>query len=110
MKADITFRGMEHTDAIEQYVAKNLAKFKKYFGKEDPEATFIHVVLDGQLKHAIYNVEIRVKSPHFDLVAQREGTKMYPLIDEVSHIMEAELEKAKRKLIDDIQHRDKFNV
>ena len=34
MQADLTFRGMEPTDAIEDFVKKNIVKFKKYLGKE----------------------------------------------------------------------------
>ena len=110
MKADLTFRGMDHTQAMEDYVAKNLKKFNKYLGKEDPEATFVHVVLEGQQKHNVFKVEIRVKTPHFDVIAGREGKEMYPLIDEVMRIMERELEQEKQKLLDAIQKRDKFQV
>ncbi len=103
MQADLTFRGMEPTEAIEEFVSKNIIKFKKYFGKEDPDATFVHIVLEGNHNHHMYMVEIRVKSPHFDVVAKREGKDMYPLIDETVKVMDRELEKAKRKLVDEIQ-------
>ena len=103
MQADLTFRGMEPTEAIEDFVKKNIAKFKKYLGKEDPDATFIHVVLEGNHNHNIYKVEIRVKTPHFNVVAQREGKEMYPLIDETVKVMDRELEKAKNKLLDSMQ-------
>lgn len=103
MQADLTFRGMDPTDAIEAHVAKNIKKFKKYLGKEDPDATFIHIVLEGNHNHDIYKVEIRVKTPNFDLIASREGKDMYPLIDETVHVMDRELERAKTKLIDSVQ-------
>lgn len=103
MQADLTFRGMEPTDAIEDFVKKNIVKFKKYLGKEDPDATFIHVVLEGNHNHNIYTVEIRVKTPHFNVVAEREGKDMYPLIDETVKVMDRELEKAKNKLLDSMQ-------
>lgn len=109
MKLDLVFRGMEHTDAIKDHVLKNVEKFKKYLGKEDPDATFVHVTLSGQINHDIYKVEIRVKSPHFNLIAERENHDMYPLIDEVVHIMERELKDAKEKMQDDIKKAKKPN-
>lgn len=102
MKVDVIFRGMDHTTAIEEYILKNIEKFKKYFGKENPEATFVHIVLEGNHNHHMYMVEIRVKTPHFNLIAKRENHEMYSLIDEVVHIMERELKNAKEKITDDI--------
>ncbi|MBM17973.1 MAG: ribosomal subunit interface protein [Epsilonproteobacteria bacterium] len=109
MKVDFDFRGMMHTQAIQDYINKNIEKFKKYFGKEDPDATFVHVTLLGKENHDIYRVEIRVKTPHFDLIAERENHDMYPLIDEVVHIMERELKDAKEKFLDSIQKAKKPN-
>ena len=109
MKIDITFRNMEHTQAIEDYVNTNTNKFKKYFGHEDTGAIFIHVILDGHFKHHKYDAEIRVKTPNYNLVANREGKDMYPLIDEVLHIMEKELQNAKQKRVDDLRKRTKIS-
>ena len=107
MKADITFRGMDHSEALEQYAVKYLTKFKKYFGKEDPDSIFIHVIVEGHLTHRMYSCETRIKSKHFNLVAKRESADMYALIDEVMHIMERELQTAKQKIVDDIRKRKK---
>lgn len=109
MKIDVTFRNMEHTVAIEDHVQKHASKFAKYLAKENPEATFIHVVLDGQLKHHKYNAEVRVKTPHYNLVVNREGKDMYPLIDEVMHIMEEQLQQAKRKMVDSLKKNIKIS-
>ncbi len=107
MKADMTFRGMEHSEAMEHYAAKYLTKFKKYFGKEEPDSIFIHIIFEGHLNHHMYTCEVRIKSPHFDLIAKREGAEMYPAIDEVMHIMERELQVAKQRIVDDIRKRKK---
>ncbi len=109
MKVDVTFRNMQHTPAIEEYVAKNVVKFEKYVGKYDPAATFVHVILDGHFKHHKYDAEVRVKTPAFNLVANREGADMYPLIDEVMHIMEKQLQNAKQELVDDLRKRKKIS-
>lgn len=107
MVADLTFRGMDPTDAIEQFIAKNIEKFKKYLAKEDPDATFTHIVLEGNHNHNLYMVEIRIKTPRFDLIAKREGKDMYPLIDETVHVMERELQKAKQQLVDQTRQKKK---
>lgn len=109
MKVDITFRNMEHTQAIEDYVNKYINKFSKYLGKEDPGATFVHVILDGHFKHHKYDAEVRVKTPNYELIANREGKDMYPLIDEVMHIMERELQNAKQEQVDNLRKRVKIS-
>lgn len=110
MKVDVIFRGMDHTQAIEDYVAKNVVKLEKYLGKEDPEATFVHVTLEGNHNHNIYVAEIRVKSPHFNTIVKKEGHDMYPLIDEAMRAMELGLRNEKEKLLDSVQKRDKFSL
>lgn len=109
MKVDITFRNMEHTQAIEDYVSKYVNKFSKYLSKEDPRATFVHVLLDGHFKHHKYDAEVRVKTPNYELIANREGKDMYPLIDEVMHIMERELQSAKQEMVDNVRKRVKIS-
>ena len=110
MKVNYTFRGMDHTQAIEDYVAKNVVKLEKYLGKEDPDATFFHVTLEGQAKHNVYKFDIRIKSPNFDVIVKKEGSEMYPLIDEAIRTMEIDLRRAKEKLLDSIQKRDKLKL
>jgi ribosomal subunit interface protein len=107
MELEIVFRGMEPSEALENYVAKYFAKFKKYFGKEDPSSIFLNVVLEGHLNHHINIVEARIKTQHFDVVVKREGPEMYPLIDEAMHIVERDLQKAKERKIDDLRKRKK---
>jgi|GEM_PF-1275129 len=107
MKLEIVFRGTDPSDAMEKYVIKYVKKFKKYVAKQDPESTFVHVVLEGKLNHHIYMVEVRLKSQLFDIVAKRDGADMYSLIDETMHVMERELQKQKQRVVDDIKKRTK---
>ncbi len=107
MKADMTFRGIDPSQAMEQYAAKYLTKFKKYLGKEEPDSIFVHVVFEGNLNHHMFSCEVRIKSNHFNLIAKREGAEMYPIIDEVMHIMERELQVEKQRIVDDIRKRKK---
>ncbi|MBP7854413.1 ribosome-associated translation inhibitor RaiA [Candidatus Babeliales bacterium] len=108
MELEIIFRGIDPSEALEKYVAKYFTKFKKYLGRQDPSSIFLHVVLDGQFNHHLNQVEARVKTQEFDLIAKRQGPEMYPLIDEVMHIMEHDLQKAKQRKVDDVKKRKKL--
>jgi ribosomal subunit interface protein len=107
MELEIIFRGTEPSLAMEKYVIKYAEKFKKYFGKENTDSVFVHVVLEGHLTHHIMNVEVRIKSQHFDFTIQREGKEMYVLIDETMKIAEEQLQQKKEKFIDSIKQRKK---
>ena len=107
MELEIVFRGMDHSMALEKYVSKYFEKFKKYLGKEDPSSIFLHVVLTGQHNHHINIVETKIKTQHFDVQVKREGADMYPLVDEVMHIVERDLQKAKQRKVDDLRKRKK---
>ncbi|MBI2353360.1 ribosome-associated translation inhibitor RaiA [Candidatus Dependentiae bacterium] len=109
MKIDVTFRNMESTEGLQDYVEKYTEKFKKYLAKYDPLATFVHVVLDGHLEHRRYTAEVRVKTPHFNLIVNRQNHDMYPLIDEIMHIMERDLQIAKEKEVDMVKKRKKIS-
>ena len=109
MKVDVTFRNMSHTQAMEDHVQKYMPKFAKYLGKDNPDATFVHVILDGHLVHRKCTAEVRVKTPHFNLIVNREGHDMYPLIDEIMHIMEEQLQQAKEKVVDGIKKHTKIS-
>lgn len=107
MIADMTFRGMDASEAMEQYAAKYLTKFKKYFGKEDPASIFVEVIFDGKLNHHVYSCEVRIKTKLFNLISKREGADMYPLIDEVMKIMGNELKTEKQRIVDDVRKKTK---
>lgn len=107
MKLEMIFRGTEPSVAIEKYVIKYAEKLKKYMHKEDPESTFVHVVLEGQHNHHIMSVEVRIKSQNFDIIVKKDGHDMYPLIDETMKVVEHDLSKAKQRLVDDLKKRKK---
>ena len=107
MELEIKFRGAEPSAAMEQYVIKYAEKFKKYLQKEDTDSVFVHVVLEGKHNHHMMMVEVRIKSNHFDLVVKRDGSDMYPLIDETMKIMEQELQKEKQRMVDGLKQRKK---
>jgi len=108
MNANMTFRGMDSSEAMEQYAAKYLTKLKKYLGKEEPDSVFVSVVFEGKLNHHMYVCEVRIKTPHFDVQVKKEGADMYPLIDETMKIVEQELQNKKQRNVDDLRKRKKL--
>ena len=107
MLADMTFRGIDVSEAMENYAAKYLTKFKKYFGKLDPESIFVHVIFDGDMNHHQFSCQVRIKTAQFDLVVKKEGPEMYPIIDDAMHVMEQELQKSKQRVVDDTRKKKK---
>ncbi|MGE0010511.1 MAG: HPF/RaiA family ribosome-associated protein [Candidatus Babeliales bacterium] len=107
MHKRITFRGMEHSAPMEDYVNQQLAKVEEFLSHErDPR--FLDVVLDGTRIHNDNSVEVRVKTPNYDLVSNYKGPKIYDVIDRVIDVMYNELCEAKRKRIDEEKKKDVY--
>lgn len=108
MHKRITFRGMDHSEAIENYIDEALHKIITFLENErDPRA--IDIVLAAGKIHAHNLVEFRLKTAHYDLFASHEGPKMYQEIDHVIDTMYHEILKAKERRIDQEKKKKKFN-
>lgn len=108
MNKRITFRGMDHSEAMENYVNEQLHKIEAFLENErDPRS--LDIVLASGKIHAHHLVEFRLKTPHYDLVASHEGPHMYQEIDHVIDTMYHEILKAKERRIDDEKKKNKFN-
>ena len=99
MHKRITFRHMDSEQVMEKYVDQQLDKVVKFLNNEK-SPVFIDVVLESGKIHAHHRVEVRVKSPNYDLVSHFEGPRMYDVIDEAIDRMYLELRKHKEKLVD----------
>ncbi len=99
METKITFRNMEHSDPIEQHAQKQLEKVKTFLSNE-ASPVFIDLVLEPSKVHSHHRVELRVKSPHYDIISNYEGPEFYKVLDRVIDVMYQELHEAKRKRID----------
>lgn len=99
MNIRITFRGMDHSVAIENYATKELEKLTKYIEKE-PDPVFLDMVLEAHKQHAHHKVELRVNSKHFHFIIDRESADLYKEIDHVVKIAKEEIKKIKNKLLD----------
>lgn len=103
MNIRIAFRGMDHSNAIENYANKELEKLTKFLHKE-PEPIYFDLVLTADHQRSHHEVELRVNSKHFHLMAQREGKDLYQELEHVVKIMSKEIKKHKEKALDKRNH------
>jgi ribosomal subunit interface protein len=114
MNKKITFRHMDHSEQMEAYINKQLEKVEKFLSHENDPIS-VDLVLEPSKKHAHdrskthpHNfIELRVKSPHYNLISNYEGPDFYAVLDRVIDTMYRELHEAKRKRIDDRKQVDK---
>lgn len=99
MDKKITFRHMEHSQVMEDYVNKQLAKIEKFLGTGQ-EPIYLELVLEPSKIHAHHRVEIRVKTPDYYLVNDYEGAEFYDVLDRVLDVMYNRLHEKKRELDD----------
>lgn len=99
MSKRIIFRGMEHSPVIEEYAHRQLAKVEEFI-KHEREPIYLDLTLEAERTHHHHRVELRIKTPHYDLISHYEGPDMYGVIDRVVDTMYRELHEAKRKLKD----------
>lgn len=106
MNKKITFRNMDHAAAIENYANEHLRKIEKFLENEQTPVS-IDLVMEPSKTREHNRVELFVKSPHYDLMAHHEGPQFYKVLDHVIDVMMQELLRAKRKRIDERNHRTK---
>jgi len=103
MKVQITFRAMEHSQAVERYVQEGLQKLHKFLQKE-PDPINIEVILEAHRQHHHHKVEIRIHSKHNHAIVEHEGPDLYQAIDYVIKHLIAEVKKRKDKFVDKQKH------
>ena len=106
MNKRITFRNMEHAAAIENYANEHLKKIEKFL-EHEPTPIAIDLLMEPSKTREHNRVELRVKTPHYDLISHHEGPQFYKVLDHVIDVMMQELLNAKRKRIHDRDDRIK---
>lgn len=91
---------MKSSKPMEDYANKQLDKVLNFLENER-SPVFVDLVLEPSKVHAHHRIELRVKTPRYDLVSNYEGPEFYEVLDRVVDIMYHELLEAKRKWIDD---------
>lgn len=103
MHKRITFRNMDHVSSIENYANRRLDKVE-HFLQNEKTPVYIDLVLEPSKVHEHHHIELRVKSPHYDLISNYEGPEFYNVLDHVVDTMISELTEEKRKIVDERKH------
>ena len=105
MRINITGRNMELTDGLKEAVEKKLSKLGKYFADD----TIANVTLSVEKERQKIEVTIPVKGQI--IRSEQVSNDMYVSIDLVEEVIERQLKKYRRKLIDRHKERptDVFN-
>jgi ribosome-associated translation inhibitor RaiA len=107
MQRQITFRSMTSTQALENYTNEYMTRIYSFLENER-EPIYTHMILTGGVPHAHSEVELLIKTPHYDLVIKKEGPDMYKLINEVIDLAYLQLHEKKKKLIEDERTKDSY--
>ena len=107
MQKRLVFRGMESSPVLEEFANKHLEKVEKLLENERTPI-IIDLVMEASTVHAHHKVELRVKTPNYDLVAHHEGPEMYQEIDRVTDKMVAEIRRAKERRVDEEKKGNSF--
>ena len=103
MKFKITGRNINLTEGLKAQVEKKLGKLSKYFSED----TLANITLSTQKDVHTIEVTIPVKG---GLIRAEEGsTDMYVSIDLVEEIIERQIRRHRRKLIDRTQTAESFS-
>ena len=106
------FKHMEPSKAMENHANEQLAKIEQFLSHEDSPIT-MDLTFSPSTVHKHHRVELRIKSPNYNLVSEyeHEGMDMYQCLDHVIDVMYRNLQEAKRRRIDERNHKDhgKYN-
>ena len=111
MEKRIAFRGMDSSPATENFLNEKLAKVEMFLESEK-SPVYLDVVLTGGStsgqERNIFNVEIRVKGPHFSIIAQEEGYEIFATIERAVDTAVQEINKMKKKRLKMERKADSF--
>ena len=103
MKYVITGRNLEVSDELRSYVEKKFGKLDNYFSDD----TEIHVTLSQQRENE--KVEVTIPMRGTTIRAEETSTDMYASIDMLQDVVEGQLRKNRKKLIDRKQNKPSFS-
>ena len=107
MNKKIHFQGMESSQAVENYINDALVKIEKFLENER-EPIYIDVTVRPGKPHAHYSAELRIKTPHGEIIAEREGAEPYLMIDLVIDSAYHQLHERKKERVEHERTVDKY--
>lgn len=99
MNKNITFRHMEHSGAMENYIHEQLAKLEKFL-EHEPTPVVIDLVLTADKRRSLSEGELKLKTPHYDLFTKTEAPDMYEVIDKIIDVMYRMVREKKKERVD----------
>ena len=109
MSVRISFQGMPHSNAIENYVRSKIEKIHKFIHDEQSPHNF-EMHLKAHPNHAHQEVSMFIKAKALSLNAKEEGVDIYLVIDGVIDKVVSLLKKEYAKIRDShrVSEKDKF--
>ena len=103
MKFKITGRNINVTEGLKNQVEKKLNKLAKFFSPDTTALVTLSVQKD------IQTIEVTIPVKGSIIRAEEGSTDMYVSIDLVEEIIERQIRRHRKKLIDKTQHADAFS-
>ena len=105
MNTRITFRNMDKSDVMETYARQQLEKIYEFL-KNERTPIHIDLIFEPSKLREHHRVELRVKTPNYDLISNYEypGTGFYDVLDRVIDVMYKQLRDEKKKRVDSRKH------
>ncbi len=104
MRYNIIGKNIEVTDALKDVTISKLSKLEKYFSEDNEAQVYLSVV---RKKHII---EVTVPIKGSLIRAEEDAESMYAAIDMVVDVLERQLLKHRKKLIDRHRHHGTFRT
>jgi len=93
MRINVTFRHMETSDPVRDYVEEKLPKVKKYI--EEPVEAQVVLSVEKKIRH---KAEVTLTAKGITIKASEETSDMYAAVDGVLDKLERQLKKYKDKI------------
>jgi ribosomal subunit interface protein len=105
MDPQITYRGMDHSPALDGRIRELCNKLEQFH----PKITRCHVVVDEQDRHKskgnLFEVRVDVHVPGREIVAtNQQHEDPYAALTDAFHVMERQLEEDIRKQRGEVKH------
>lgn len=107
MNKRIFFHEMERSIGLENYANEHLEGIINFL-KNEREPIYLDLTLDAGRPHAHNRVELRIKSPNYELICHEEGPEIYKVLDSVIDRMLYQLRQKKELLIDEARTKNTF--
>ena len=104
MNIKVVFRGMDHSNSIEEYARNELEDKIFKFLQNEPEPIFFDFIFSAGKPHSKHTAELRLNSKHNHYIVKNEDLDLYLAINHVIKITVAEIKKNKSKYFDKRDH------